>query len=229
MHSADRDYNYAAIAAIVDYTVVMDYVDHQVWHPRPDGLCVAGSDAKLPDVVEGVQQFIALCGATDAGVPRCNASNFMMGIAQSGFVMPCLPGTKPTAALCPIAPHPWRGANCTYLSGHEVPFVDLMAVIRGRGDQYGPGLIRTTNVRVDATVASATFNYVDNSTGAVWQAWMETPETGAQKFGVARDMRLGGIMMRNLDWLNYTASPPDADDTRQWYRATDAFTKGAAP
>ena len=215
VHSAERDYDYAALFNVVDYLVVMDYVDHQVWKPGP---CVAGSDAKLPDVVTGLRQFLALCNVTGG----C-AEKLVMGIAQSGFVIPCLPGTAPTATVCPIAPHPWRGANCTYLSGHEVPFMNLMAVVRQRGT-YMPSWVRTTDIVVDTAVASARFNFQDNVTGTVWQVWMENPATGAQKWAVAASMGLGGVMLWNLDWLNYTAAAPDADDTAAWYDAIYSYT-----
>jgi di-N-acetylchitobiase len=195
-----RFYDYAALGAIFDLVVVMDYdTRSQVFLPAGDA-CLAGANAPRATVLAGVQSFRAL------GIP---ASKLVLGTPWYGYDYPCQSGdinsqpTKP-AAQCVIANRPFRGCNCSDAAGTQR---DLRIITAWAATG---AVARTSLIDSNATLMAATWNYNATATATMHQLWYDDAAVLGAKYGVAAELGLGGVSMWNIDSIIATTS---ADET----------------
>ena len=107
----NRDYDYASLATAADLLFVMGYdVRSQVFTSGP---CTAGPNAGLPQVTDGLQEYLAL------GIP---ASMLVAGSPWYGRLYPCLTLEGNT---CTIKAVPFRGCNCSDAASSELGYSDI--------------------------------------------------------------------------------------------------------
>jgi di-N-acetylchitobiase len=201
-----RAYDYAGIAAAVDYVFAMSYdMRSQIF-----GACIASANCPFPGFVEGLLNF------TNLGIP---ASKIISGIPWYGYEYPCLNTPNPaTGDVCNIPSVPFRGVNCSDAAGGEVCYSGVMSLLRNNA---------TIPSTWNASLGSPFFNYVDSSSGSTVQVWYDDPRSLSLRYAYAKAQGYGGVGMWNVDCVDYTSTDPlvVADTKGMW----DAIAQFARP
>jgi di-N-acetylchitobiase len=175
-----RFYDYATMAKYTDFLVVMDYDEQsQIFGP-----CKAGATSDYNYLIKGVNAFLGLGISSD---------KLVSGLPWYGHDFTC---TRPkNITICPLAPAPWRGVNCTDLYAPEYSYDRIMSEFLPRS---------TTGMKWDEESKSPWFNYVDR--GVTHQMWFDNPESIKLKVQWAKDQKIRGVGMFTGDYLNYSNS-----------------------
>ena len=101
-----RCYDYVAIAAAVDFVVVMSYDERS----QILGACTASANSALPTTIVGLH------GYTQPGIPP---EKLVLGLPWYGYDYPCLSLTDDSVCIIPKVP--FRGVNCSDAAGTQRP------------------------------------------------------------------------------------------------------------
>jgi hypothetical protein len=100
-----RCYQYAELALVTDYLVVMSYDERsQIYGP-----CVAGANSGYNTTTTGILQYRTL---------GLNTTQLILGVPWYGYNYPCL--SLSDDHVCSIDKVPFRGADCSDAAGRHV-------------------------------------------------------------------------------------------------------------
>ena len=100
-----RCYQYAELALVTDYLVVMSYDERsQIYGP-----CVAGANSGYNTTATGILQYRTL---------GLNTTQLILGVPWYGYNYPCLSLSEDH--VCSIEKVPFRGADCSDAAGQFV-------------------------------------------------------------------------------------------------------------
>jgi di-N-acetylchitobiase len=177
-----RDYPFQDLADASDLLYVMDYdTRSQIFDA-----CIAGANAPLPGMIQGMERWFTL---------DIDPAKIVLGVPWYGYRYPCLSGTKPDAVYCPIKSVPFREVNCSDAAGIEVSYADIRSTLSSTD------AVTTGGLRRDSNTGSLFFNAVD-SNAVVFQYWFDDPISLEAKYSWARAHGVGGVgpfVFRNLD------------------------------
>ena len=192
-----RCYDYASIAAAVDFAVVMSYDERsQIF-----GACTASANSPLPATIVGLQGYL------DLGVPP---DKLVLGLPWYGYDYPCL--SLSDDLVCSISKVPFRGVNCSDAAGTQRPYNLIREQIRASA----------SFVQWNASLESPFFNY-KASDGQYHQVWFDDTESLSLKYIYAAHVGLRGLAFWNVDSLDYNGSPHDDFLTREMWEAILVF------
>lgn len=174
-----RCYDYVGLADGSDFMIVMAYDEQSQIIDRP---CKAGPTSPFYNLQVGVGGFLKL------GI---SPSKLVLGLPWYGHTFECVNPTNDT--VCPLAPHPWRGVQCTDAGAPEVGYSDLIKNLLP--SSY-------TGRQWDVESKSPWFNYM--SGGSRWQMWYDDPVSLYLKVMWAQQTQLRGVSMWNADALDYS-------------------------
>ena len=192
-----RCYNHAAIAAAVDFVVIMSYDERsQIF-----GACTASANSALPTTIVGLHQYLNL------GIP---SNKVVLGLPWYGYDYPCVSLTDDS--VCVIPKVPFRGVNCSDAAGTQRPYNLIRELIRAS----------SAFVQWNASLESPFFNYKATS-GEYRQVWYDNTESLSLKYIYAAHVGLRGLAFWNIDSLDYNGSPHDDYLTREMWEAILVF------
>ena len=206
-----RCYDFKGLSEHSDLLFVMAYdMRSQVRPPAP---CIASANSPFPGVEDGMLAFEAL------GIAP---SKLVLGLPWYGYRYPCLTGTAPDAATCPIASVPFRNVSCSDAAGSEVCYSGIRALLRNASHPPARPL------EWNATLAAPFFNMVEE--GAAVQYWYDNPRSLALKYAYAKAQGWRGVGSWNVDCLAYNSTlPQEREDTSDMWRAIAGFRAPAPP
>ncbi|KAJ8605516.1 hypothetical protein CTAYLR_000051 [Chrysophaeum taylorii] len=204
-----RFYDYAGLAAGLDFLFVMDYCVRSQVYDR----CVAHGNGYM-DVTHGWQQYLA------AGVP---SNKLFAGVNWAGQSWPCI-DTDDHVDVCRVpleGGDGFRGVNCTDAVASEIDFSDAQAILRNRS-RHQKRLVAER--RFDPYTKLAYFNWRSESGGLLHQTWFDDVEALTHKYAAAATLRLGGVGPWTFTKLNYSSSDPLVfNDTTAMWTALDVY------
>jgi len=174
-----RCYDYKGLADGSDFLIVMDYDEQsQIFGP-----CIAGATSPIANLQTGMKGFMAL------GI---SAQKLVMGLPWYGHTYECINPVNET--VCPLAPHPWRGVQCTDAAAPERGYTDLQVNLLP---------ISTNGRQWDEVAQSPWFNYNEPKTGKRWQMWYDDATSLSVKVTWAKKVgKLRGVSMWNADLVD---------------------------
>jgi len=174
-----RYYEYKKLSEICDFLVMMDYDEQSAIY----GPCKAGPTSSLPNLIRGTNGF------RDLHIP---AHKLVMALPWYGHDYPCVHQVNET--VCPLAPAPWRGVECTDANAPEYNYDYLWSTLIPKS---------TSGVMWDAASSTPYFNYVDTK-GIKRQVWFDTPESNKMKVHWGKHFgKLRGVSMYTADFIDY--------------------------
>ncbi|KAJ8526076.1 hypothetical protein ON010_g15103 [Phytophthora cinnamomi] len=204
-----RYYPWRELADAADFLFVMSYdMRSQVYDA-----CVAGANAPLALVEQGLQEF--LLGFDIA------PDKLVLGVPWYGYDYPCLEQQGAIAiddaSRCRIRPVPFFGAPCSDAAGGQIDYADVRRLVKSHGlvEQWDP----TTQTPF---VWYAPPAEEGSPPSRRLQIWFDNPRSLRAKYQLVRELRLRGVGMWNADTLDYSS---DSNDTRlMWSSLAEAFT-----
>jgi di-N-acetylchitobiase len=192
-----RCYDYAAVAAAVDFLVVMAYDERsQIF-----GSCTASANSGFGQTISGVEGYLSF------GVPK---DSLVLGLPWYGYDYPCLSLTEDL--VCTIPEVPYRGVNCSDAAGTQRSYTGIRDFLR----------TATTFVRWNASLEAPYFNYKSQG-GERHQVWFDNTESLSLKYIFAGQSGLRGLAFWNLDCLEYNGSQHDDFLTQEMWEAILVF------
>ena len=192
-----RCYDYATIAAVTDFVVIMAYDERsQVYGP-----CVASANSALSTTASGLQAY------KDLGIP---GDKLVVGLPWYGYDYPCL--SLAEDLICTIPKKPFRGVNCSDAAGTQRSYSEIRSLIRSS----------TSFVQWNASLESPFFNY-KTKTGEQHQVWFDNTESLSLKYIYSAKHGVRGLAFWNIDTLNYDGSPHDKLIVEEMWEAILVF------
>lgn len=196
-----RCYDYKSLSDVVDFSFVMAYDMRSQVFLSPGQPCLAGPNAPLPLIAEGLANFTRL------GIP---SSKLVLGVPWYGYVYPCEvgPDAPTNISSCEIASVPFRGVNCSDAAGREYDYWQITALASSAN--------ATTPLRRDVQDAAVSYNFVGapgqggpgNPNSTLYQVWFDDPTSLSAKYSLAKQLNLRGVGMWNSDTLKYGSTDP---------------------
>lgn len=230
-----RFYDIAAIAKHVDFLFVMAYdMRSQMWAQ----VCTAEANAPLPLVQQGLQEFQAQgipARKLVLGVPwygyrySCCSRDAAANAATQGGAMASLRSRARHAqahaandggrvSICEIAPAQFRGAPCSDAAGAQVPYGDVMALMR----------LHRAAVEWDEHASSPYFDLPAPGNDRSWRRIVfDNPRSLKQKYAMAGRMGLLGVGLWNIDALDWRPTRAAAGDRHDMFSAIDAYQRSS--
>ena len=191
-----RCYDYPAIAASVDFIVVMSYDERsQIF-----GACTASANSALPTTIVGIERYLYM------GIPR---EKLVLGLPWYGYDYPCLTLTD---NLCTIPKVPFRGVNCSDAAGTQRPYNQIVRLVQSS----------VSFVQWNASFQSPFFNY-RATTGEYHQVWFDDTESLSLKYTFAGQVGLHGLAFWNVDSLDYNGTQYDDFLTKEMWETVLVF------
>lgn len=207
----DRFYDYAGLAAGLDFLFIMDYCVRSQVYDR----CIAHGNGYM-DVVHGWQQYIAM------GI---KPEKLVAGVNWAGQSWQCYPDDPDNVDVCRIdlsqVQSTFRGVNCSDAAASEIDFKDALNLLR-HGD---PDRRLVADRRFDAYTKLPFFNWRSNTNETLHQTWYDDIESLGYKYAAARDVGLAGVGAWTFGKLNYSTDDPLIyNDTASMWAALDTFS-----
>ena len=192
-----RCYDYVAIAAAVDFVVVMSYDERS----QILGACTTSANSALPTTIVGLH------GYTQPGIPP---EKLVLGLPWYGYDYPCLSLTDDSVCIIPKVP--FRGVNCSDAAGTQRPYNEIVRLIQAS----------VSFVQWNASLESPFFNYRATS-GEYHQVWFDDTESLSLKYDYAARVGLYGLAFWNIDSLDYNGTQYDDFLTREMWETILVF------
>ncbi|EDV24737.1 uncharacterized protein TRIADDRAFT_56839 [Trichoplax adhaerens] len=191
-----RCYDYASIAKVSDFMVVMSYDERsQVY-----GSCVASANSPFNQTFTGVQQYL------DLGI---TADKLVLGQPWYGYDYICLNVTADN--ICQIKKVPFRGAPCSDAAGLQHGYSKIQMLLSHNA---------TTDRIWNGTLRAPFFNYKSAKDHKIHQIWYDDPESLKLKYETAKHtFKMRGLAFWTVDSLDYGNSPSAKNQTKEMWNA----------
>ena len=178
-----RYYNYQKLAEVTDFLFVMCYDTRSQIFDQ----CVASANAPVNICKKGIEEYLLI------GV---EPKKLILGIPWYGYRYECIAeGFNPVEdQTCEIVQVPFRGVNCSGAAGSEHTYGEIRGLVNG-GSMTSP-LWRDNYMDVPF------FNYVDSTTGKIYQIWYDDVQSLTPIYKYAKDMGLRGTGPDRFDQLD---------------------------
>ncbi|XP_067845734.1 di-N-acetylchitobiase-like [Heptranchias perlo] len=190
-----RCYDFLRIANSCDFLFVMSYdMQSQMWDD-----CFAKANAPYYQTLSGYSAYINL------GI---DSRKLVLGVPWYGYDYPC---TQFFGVRCVLKKVPFRGAPCSFLAGHQVPYKEII--------KYAHKSI--TGRSWDDEQKAPYYIYMVNNT--FHEVWYDDPQSISMKSAIMKELRLGGIGTWNGNMLNYGDDPLAVMQTENMWNALCTF------
>jgi Di-N-acetylchitobiase len=191
-HGIDgRWYDYVGLAEASDFLYVMCYDTRSQIFDR----CTASANAPWPTCRHGVEDFLEM------GI---SPQKLVLGLPWYGYRYECINPSSPLDDTCNIAMVPFRDVNCSDAAGSEIAYGSIRDIVNGG--------LNSTPVKHDSYLHAPYFNYVDETSGKLYQVWYDDPSSLAPIYEWARDQGLRGTGPYRFDQLDPVGNPTETQN-----------------
>ncbi|KAF2071755.1 hypothetical protein CYY_006921, partial [Polysphondylium violaceum] len=184
-----RCYDYVGLSQASDYMIVMDY-DMQSQIITND--CVAGANSPPSWIIQGMHNFTG-----SLGIP---VNKLLMGLPWYGYSYQCIGSTASiNNTVCHLKLDPYLGVNCSDAVGSEIDYGKIMNIIANN-------TIEKSTPQWDSVNYSPFFNFRADD-GTIHQMRYDNPASLSKKVQIAKDLKLRGVAVWNIDELDYQNNP----------------------
>ncbi|XP_066480677.1 di-N-acetylchitobiase-like [Tiliqua scincoides] len=186
-------YNYSGIADSCDFLFVMSYDEpSQLWSK-----CTVTGTAPYNQTLTGYDDYLHL------GI---SPKKLVMGVPWYGYDYLCLYFSE--GHICHFANVPFRGAQCRFSAGHQIPYRIIMA----------RAIHSISGIQWDEEQGVPHFEYKDPQ-GTIHQVWFDDPRSISLKATYVKERGLRGIGMWNGNCLDYSGRPIAHEQSKAMWKA----------